>query len=625
MIHPVNAMLFTMLVWGIAPAFIRSLSIDLGPADALVIRYTLVSIGYAIGLYVAGTRKIDRKDWPRVLFISLVGVGGYNLGSVYGFELVPAGIGGIIIGTQPLLIVLMAALLSRTPPSPAAVAGLIIAFAGTALLFWKDLMFQEESGALALGAIYIFLSGFAWAIYVVLAKPLILKYGTYQITAITIILATLPLLALATSATFETITTMSFRNWAEMLYMVVVAGLVATLTWNFAASRLSSVATGAFLYLVPVVAVIAGALILGEALTLSMAAGGMLILLGVSIAQFSDRLIAKSPLPFARVAAPVVYAYSAFFFAAVLWGLVPVAAKYLVADLRPESLLVIRLFPTGLIAVIALLIIGTKPIAKEDWLRIIIAAMLGNCSYQILVHYGLKTVPASSTGMIFGVEPLLIALFAILLAGARLNSQLIVGTAVSIAGIAILTLGSISSISGNPGIIGLSLITMSTMGWGIYTVVIRPLAQKYGSFEISCLTLAISAIPMVIFIRPGIDSEIASLSTIEWATLAFLIIFGTFLAVIFWTYGISRADRSFAGTWLYVQPIVAAMGGVLVLGETITWPLVVGGAIIIAGVAISQWQQISIEEPKTPPVARREIRTAVERLVASSKEAQRFK
>src|SRR5688572_17634958 len=144
---PVNAMLFTMLVWGIGPVFIRSLSIDLGAADALVIRYTLVSFGYAIGLYLVGKTRIERKDWPRILFISIIGILGYNLGSVFGFELVPAGIGGIIIGTQPLLIVLMAALLSRRVPSPAAIAGLALAFAGTALLFWKDLTVQGDNGS----------------------------------------------------------------------------------------------------------------------------------------------------------------------------------------------------------------------------------------------------------------------------------------------------------------------------------------------------------------------------------------------------------------------------------------------------------------------------------------------
>jgi drug/metabolite transporter (DMT)-like permease len=288
-VKPVNAMLFTMLVWGIAPAFIRSLSVELGAANALVIRYALVSIGYAVGLLIAGVPRVQPGDWPRILFVSLIGVAGYNLGSVYGFALLPAGIGGIIIGTQPLLIVLIASLASRTLPSPAGVSGLLLAFAGTAVLFWKDLLFSDDSRALTLGAIYIFLSGLAWALYVVLVKPLILKYGTYRTTAITILLSTLPLPAFASLSTLDALADMSPRRWAEMFYLVAIAGLIATVAWNFAAARLPSVLTGAFLYLVPVISVVSGALILGEKITIGMVTGGTLILLGVAVAQLSGR------------------------------------------------------------------------------------------------------------------------------------------------------------------------------------------------------------------------------------------------------------------------------------------------------------------------------------------------
>lgn len=625
MITPVNAMLLTMLIWGIAPVFIRSLSVDLGPADALVIRYTLVSIGYAIGFYVIRKRKIAREDWPRILFISLVGIVGYNLGSVYGFELVPAGVGGIIIGTQPLLIVFIAALLSRTLPSPAAIAGLILAFIGTALLFWNDLLFEDDTGTLALGAIYIFLSGFAWAIYVVLAKPLILEYGTYQITALTLLIATVPVFAFASVDTVETILSMSPRNWAEMTYMVVIASLIATVTWNFAASRLSSVATGAFLYLVPVIAVAAGALVLRETVTIGMLGGGLLILLGVAVAQFSDRLAAAAwPMRFG--AAPVVYAYIALLFAVLMWGLVPVAIRFLVTDVRPETVLLIRLFPTGLLAVMALIIFGMKPIAREDWMRILVASLIGNGGYQILAHIGLEQVPASWTGMIFGLEPMLVALFAILTARARLSAQLIAGMAVSLAGIGILAMGSVFSHESGASPFGLFLIILSAIGWAIYVVLIGPVARKYGSFEMSCLTLAISALPMVLFMRPGIDSEVASLSASQWAAVIFLILFGTFLAVVLWNYAITRIERSHAGLSLYIQPAAAALGGVLLLGESLTWPLVVGGVIIMAGVAVSQWQQLPERDPEgVTGDGPHHIRTAVERLVASSKQAQRSK
>jgi drug/metabolite transporter (DMT)-like permease len=179
------------------------------------------------------------------------------------------------------------------------------------------------------------------------------------------------------------------------------------------------------------------------------------------------------------------------------------------------------------------------------------------------------------------------------------------------------------------------------MGWGIYTVLIRPLARKYGSFETACLALAATAIPMVLFVRPGIDREIASLSAFDWGVLGFLILCGTFVSLIMWNYGVSRIESATAGMWLYVQPVIAALGGVLLLGESVTWPLIVGGAIIIAGVAISQWrlgeeeEDALAEEPESfaanvaevelARVPAPEIRSAVERLVASSKEAQRLK
>ena len=122
--------------------------------------------------------------------------------------------------------------------------------------------------------------------------------------------------------------------------------------------------------------------------------------------------------------------------------------------------------------------------------------------------------------------------------------------------------------------------------------------------------------------------------------LGFLILCGTFVSLIMWNYGVSRIESATAGMWLYVQPVIAALGGVLLLGERVTWPLIVGGAIIIAGVAISQWrlgeeEDASAEEPQSfdadasdvelagEPAP--EIRSAVERLVASSKEAQRLK
>ena len=72
---------FTVLVWGAAPAFIRSFSLATGPADALVIRLIAVAIPCLLLLPFFGGYTVARKDISRLLVIS-VGMLGYFAGSI---------------------------------------------------------------------------------------------------------------------------------------------------------------------------------------------------------------------------------------------------------------------------------------------------------------------------------------------------------------------------------------------------------------------------------------------------------------------------------------------------------------------------------------------------------------
>lgn len=384
---------------------------------------------------------------------------------------------------------------------------------------------------------------------------------------------------LAGPSTIDTVIAMSPRNWLDMAYIAILSTLLATITWNYGASRLPAAAAGAFIYMVPIIGVAAGALLLGEAITPGMLLGGGLILLGVAIAQFGPMLKLKGK----------TTALAAIVFAVTMWGMVPVAMRYLVLELTPQTAMVLRLFPAGLLAIIILTAIGVRRITPRDWLRIAIAAIGGNLGYQILAAFGMQTVPASWTGLIFGLEPVFIALFAVLLAGDRLTGWLIAGMAVAMLGTAALMLGSTMLPATDIGLMGLIMVTVSTMGWGIYTVVIQPVSRKYGSFEVACLAMGMSSLPVALFVKPDLPQVIAAMSATEWVAVAFVVVFGTFLATSAWNYALGHMESSTAGVFLYVQPIVAAIGGILLLGETLTWPLIAGGSLIIAGVAIAQF------------------------------------
>lgn len=574
------ALLFAVVVWGLAPVFLRTLSVALGPADHLVIRYTLVSLLYLAGLAALGGWRIERRDWPRLLLISVFGMVVYNLGSAFGFARVSAGIGSLIIGTQPLLIAALGTAVAGERLSPLSVFGLAVGFTGTVLLVWKDLGVASDSTSFLLGCLFIFLSGSGWALYVVAAKPLIQKYGSYSITALSIAINTaamLPLLARPSS--LETLAGMTPRNWLEMAYIGILSTFAASITWNYGASRVPAAAAGAFLYLVPILGVAAGALILGEAVTAGMLAGGALILAGVAIAQSGSqfRLNRKAAVP------------AAVLFAVTMWGLIPVAMRYLVLELNPQTAMVLRLYPAGVLAIAVLMFVGVRRIAAGDWLRIAVAALGGNFGYQVLAAFGMQTVPASWTGLLFGLEPVFIALFAILLAGEKLTGWLIAGMIVALLGTATLMLGSSLALAGDASLWGLVLITLSTMGWGIYTVVIRPVCARYGFFQVACLALGMSALPTVFFATPAMPAALAGMSQTAWLAVGFVVVFGTFLATAAWNYALGHMESSIAGTFLYVQPLVAGAGGILLLGERLTWPLLAGGALIVGGVTIAQF------------------------------------
>jgi drug/metabolite transporter (DMT)-like permease len=169
----VAALAFVILIWGITPVFIRSFALAAGAADSLVIRNALVSALFLVFLPFFGGYHIAREDWSRLALVSLVGMLGYNIGSVFGFSYAPAGIGGLIIATQPLLIAVLAAMVGSEKLGAAAILGLTISFIGSLFLFQDDGVSQIPRNEILIGSALIFLAGLAWSVYVVFSKPLI--------------------------------------------------------------------------------------------------------------------------------------------------------------------------------------------------------------------------------------------------------------------------------------------------------------------------------------------------------------------------------------------------------------------------------------------------------------------
>jgi drug/metabolite transporter (DMT)-like permease len=278
---------FTILVWGVTPVFVRSFSITTGPSDAIVIRMCFTALA-ALPLFLHSGWHIEKIDIPKLLLIALIGMFGYFLGSIFGYALVPAGFGSMIIAVQPLMIALIAALIGADKLNQFSIAGLVISFIGTLYLFGGNMDGDIKFADMWQGGLLLLLCDVGWAIYVIYSKPLLRKYGTIKITAWTLALCAPPSLLFLSATTIPTALALDSSALFSLFFLSVIGTVLCVVTWNYAVAYLSSTTMGASLYLIPVLAILAGWAWLHEAITISTLIAGAIILAGLAVAEFGS-------------------------------------------------------------------------------------------------------------------------------------------------------------------------------------------------------------------------------------------------------------------------------------------------------------------------------------------------
>ncbi len=280
------ALAITVLVWGIAPGFIRSFSQTVGAWDSMFIRLVSVALMCLPFLLYCGA-YIARKDWPRLLLVSCVGIFGYFLGSIFGFQFVKAGIGSIIIAVQPLIVALIASALGTERLTGAVIIGLVISLAGSVLLFSGDAEIANLNRDTLFGIAMLMLCNVSFAINIVFSKPLVLTYGAMRITMLTMILAALPALFFYRPGVIGIITGLDAFGWWSLFFLGFVGTILVVIFWNYAVGQLPPSTVGASLYVIPILGSLSGWLVLGETLTWQAVVGGLIVLAGVAYSEFA--------------------------------------------------------------------------------------------------------------------------------------------------------------------------------------------------------------------------------------------------------------------------------------------------------------------------------------------------
>jgi drug/metabolite transporter (DMT)-like permease len=275
------------LIWGLAFVAIRRADFELSPINLALLRWLLASAGFlAVSPFLLKPKvKFERRDLLRLLVISLLNVPAYHLTLNFGETTVSSGLAGFLVAMGPVLIAVFSAVLLKEKLGRKLALALAIGVAGTLVMFVPDL--SLNSAGSILGPLEVLVAAFSFALFSVLSKPLVTKYGSASVTIWAAFAGTLMLLPLLSPNFGAETISLSLEGWISVLFLSLLSTVAGYLMFYALVSRSAVSKLGIQMYLIPVVSVIGGILLLQEGLNTYTIAGGAVLLLSVAIATRS--------------------------------------------------------------------------------------------------------------------------------------------------------------------------------------------------------------------------------------------------------------------------------------------------------------------------------------------------
>ena len=278
--------LVTVTAWGSAFVGIRAAGETLSPG-ALALGRLIVSL--AILGTVAAVRRERLPARRDLLWIATFGVlwlAVYSVALNEAERRVDAGTAAMLVNTGPILIAIFAGIFLREGFPPGLFAGCAVAFCGVVVIAFATTQSGARSG---LGVVLCIVAAFAYAVAVVVQKPVLARVSAFQVTWIGLAAATIACLPFAPTLATEAANA-DAGTIAWMVYLGAVPTALGFATWGFALRRTSAGRMGSLTYLAPPVAIVLGWAVLGETPPWLAAAGGALCLGGVALARSRPRL-----------------------------------------------------------------------------------------------------------------------------------------------------------------------------------------------------------------------------------------------------------------------------------------------------------------------------------------------
>lgn len=281
--------------------------------------------------------------------------------------------------------------------------------------------------------------------------------------------------------------------------------------------------------------------------------------------------------------------YGKLVLVATIWGGTFIAGRVAAGEMPAPTAALWRY----LIACAALLLLswrlegGLPALSRQQSLGVVLLGMTGVAAYNLLFMFGLERVPASRGSLIMAFNPVATLLGAALFLGEPLTRYRFAGILLALLGVAIV-LGHghpLELFSGHVGIGELALFGCA-MAWATYTLLGKRILQGLSPLAATTYAALTGTALLLIAAAASGDLFVPQASLKGWICLAYLGVFGTAVAFVWFYDGVKVLGPARTAVFINLVPVAAVTLGVLLLGEPLELSMLTGGALVILGVFI---------------------------------------
>ncbi|WP_460073248.1 DMT family transporter [Streptomyces sp. YKOK-I1] len=282
---------------------------------------------------------------------------------------------------------------------------------------------------------------------------------------------------------------------------------------------------------------------------------------------------------------PELLAAGAAGFTVVAWASAFVAIRSAGDAYSPGALALGRLLSGALVLGVLCAVRREGWPPKAAWRGITVSGVLWFGVYMVVLNWGEQQVDAGTAALVVNIGPLLIALLGARLLGDALPPRLLAGMAVSFAGA--VTVGLSMSGGGGSSLLGVVLCLAAAVAYAGGVVAQKPALGQASALQVTAFGCAVGAVLCLPFagqlVREAADAPLSA--TLD---MVYLGVVPTALAFTTWAYALARTTAGRMGATTYAVPALVVLMSWLALGEVPGLLTLAGGALCLAGVAVSR-------------------------------------